>query len=87
MVAADNGLQVWKFSRVTRSYRVLVNEFSASASVAGRVVSFVSAFVFPIFAPVLYGKMGYWWTDSALAFAIVTYMLPVCCGRGYRADG
>jgi hypothetical protein len=53
-------------------------EFSASANAASRVVSYVLAFIFPIFAPAMYGKLGYGWGNSVLAFAVIVLGMPVC---------
>jgi MFS family permease len=53
-------------------------EFSASANAASRVVSYVLAFVFPIFAPIMYEKLGYGWGNSILAFVLIILGLPVC---------
>jgi hypothetical protein len=53
-------------------------EFSASANAASRVVAYVLAFVFPIFAPVMYEKLGYGWGNSILAFGLILLGTPVC---------
>lgn len=53
-------------------------EFSASASAASRVVSYVLAFVFPIFAPEMYETLGYGWGNSVLALATIVLGFPVC---------
>jgi MFS family permease len=53
-------------------------EFSASANAATRVVSYVLAFVLPIFAPVLYEREGFGWGNSILALAVFAVGLPAC---------
>lgn len=53
-------------------------EYSASANAASRVVSYVLAFVFPIFAPEMYETLGYGWGNSTLALAAIVLGLPAC---------
>lgn len=53
-------------------------EYSASANAASRVVSYILAFVFPIFAPSMYAKLGYGWGNSTLAMATIVLGLPAC---------
>jgi MFS family permease len=53
-------------------------EFSASANAASRVVSYILAFISPIFAPAMYGKMGYGWGNSVLGFVVIALGMPTC---------
>lgn len=53
-------------------------QFSASANAASRVVSYILAFAFPIFAPAMYDKLGYGWGNSVLALVVIALGLPVC---------
>jgi len=53
-------------------------EFSASANAASRVVSYVLAFAFPVFAPGMYGGMGYGWGNGLLGLVLMVLGLPVC---------
>lgn len=53
-------------------------ELSTSANSASRVVSYVLAFIFPIFAPAMYEEMGYGWGNSVLGFVVIALGLPVC---------
>ncbi|KAI1756599.1 major facilitator superfamily domain-containing protein [Xylaria castorea] len=52
-------------------------EYAASANAAVRVLSQVLGFVFPIFAPKLYGTLGYGWGNSILAFVFIVLAFPV----------
>ncbi|KAH7412083.1 major facilitator superfamily domain-containing protein [Phaeosphaeria sp. MPI-PUGE-AT-0046c] len=73
-------------------------EYGASANAASRVVSYVLAFLFPIFAPSMYAKLGYGWGNSTLALATIVLGFPSCwvlwiwgarlraLGRDVRAD-
>jgi MFS family permease len=67
-------------------------EFGASASAASRVVSYVFAFLYPIFAPPVYGKLGYGWGNSTLSLMVITLGFPVSWvlwswGARLRASG
>lgn len=52
-------------------------EYGASANAAVRVLSQVLGFAFPIFAPKLYGTLGYGWGNSLLAFVFIILAFPV----------
>ena len=52
-------------------------EFGASANAATRVLSYVLGFAFPIFAPQLYGRLGYGWGNSLLGFVWIALVFPV----------
>ncbi|KAI1482815.1 putative florfenicol exporter [Daldinia eschscholtzii] len=70
----------------------IFGELGASANAATRLLSNVLGFVFPIFAPQLYDRLGYGWGNSLLAFIFVALGLPVPLllwrwGRGLRALG
>lgn len=57
----------------------LLDEFvkhAASANAASRGLSYLLGFVFPIFAPQLYRKLGYGWGNSLLALLIVMLGWP-----------
>jgi MFS family permease len=76
-------------------FAYLLDEFcesGASANAASRALSNVLAFVFPIFAPRLYGALGYGWGNSILALVWVVLAVPVTavlwfCGERLRAVG
>ncbi|KAI1279233.1 major facilitator superfamily domain-containing protein [Xylaria sp. FL0933] len=52
-------------------------EYGASANAAVRVLSQTLGFVFPIFAPQLYGALDYGWGNSLLAFIFIVLAFPV----------
>ncbi|KAH8912313.1 MFS general substrate transporter [Coniochaeta sp. PMI_546] len=52
-------------------------EYGASANAATRFLSFVLGFAFPIFAPQLYGRLGYGWGNSLLAFVWIVLVFPL----------
>lgn len=52
-------------------------EHGASAGAATRVLSYVFGFAFPIFAPQVYGRLGYGWGNSMLAFVWIFLVFPV----------
>ncbi|KAH7115869.1 major facilitator superfamily domain-containing protein [Dendryphion nanum] len=53
-------------------------EYGASANAATRLVTYILAFVFPIFAPQLYASLGYGWGNSLLALITVVLGAPTC---------
>ncbi|GJC77398.1 putative efflux pump mfs2 [Colletotrichum liriopes] len=57
----------------------LLDEFThaASANAASRMLSNILGFVFPIFAPQMFGRLGYGWGNSLLAFLFVGFGCPV----------
>ncbi|KAI8957959.1 putative florfenicol exporter [Daldinia sp. FL1419] len=55
----------------------IFGELGASANAATRFLSNTLGFVFPIFAPQLYDRLGYGWGNSVLAFIFVGLGLPV----------
>ncbi|KAI1461848.1 putative florfenicol exporter [Annulohypoxylon moriforme] len=55
----------------------LFGDVGASANAATRLLSNVMGFVFPIFAPQLYDRLGYGWGNSLLAFIFVVLGLPI----------
>lgn len=67
-------------------------DYGASANAATRLVTYVLAFVFPIFAPNLYAKLGYGWGNSVLALVVIACGVPLCAslwlwGTKLRAMG
>lgn len=61
-------------------YAYLLDEFleySASAMAAARLLSYVLGFVFPIFAPGLYDRLGYGWGNSLLGFLWIVLCFPM----------
>lgn len=65
---------------------------AASASAAARVGTYTLGFVFPIFAPALYDRLGYGWGNSLLAVVLVVITGPSVLllwlrGPGLRAIG
>lgn len=60
-------------------YAYLIDEFTehaASANAAARSWTNVLGFVFPIWAPVLYERLGYGWGNSLLAFVALGLGVP-----------
>ncbi|KAI0385893.1 putative florfenicol exporter [Hypomontagnella monticulosa] len=55
----------------------IFGELGASANAATRLLSNVLGFVFPIFAPQLYDRLGHGWGNSLLAFIFVALGVPV----------
>ncbi|OHX00746.1 MFS multidrug transporter, partial [Colletotrichum incanum] len=57
----------------------LLDEFThaASANAASRMLSNILGFVFPIFAPQMFGSLGYGWGNSLLAFLFLGFGCPV----------
>jgi MFS family permease len=57
----------------------LLDEFThaASANAATRMLSNILAFVFPIFAPQLYERLGYGWGNSLLALLYILLGVPI----------
>ncbi|XDG06957.1 hypothetical protein ABKA04_006572 [Annulohypoxylon sp. FPYF3050] len=55
----------------------LFGDVGASANAATRLLSNLMGFVFPIFAPQLYDRLGYGWGNSLLAFIFVVLGIPV----------
>ncbi|KAJ5279797.1 hypothetical protein N7478_005169 [Penicillium angulare] len=51
-------------------------EHAASANAAGRMLSNICGFAFPIFAPQMYDKLGYGWGNSLLAFVFIALGVP-----------
>lgn len=49
---------------------------AASASAACRLLTYILGFVFPIFAPDLYNRLGYGWGNSLLALIWVVFGVP-----------
>ncbi len=54
------------------------HKYAASAGAAARFFSYLLAFVFPIFAPDMYNKLGYGWGNSVVAFVSLGLGLPLC---------
>jgi len=51
-------------------------EHVASASAASQLLRSIAGFVFPLFAPRMYDKLGYGWGNSLLAFVFIAIGLP-----------
>jgi hypothetical protein len=67
----------------------LYDEFtthSASASAANRLLSNIMGFVFPLFAPQLYDRLGYGWGNSLLAFIWIATVVPIPFVLWYWGD-
>lgn len=56
----------------------LLDEFkhAASANAAARMLSNILGFVFPIFAPAMYDRLGFGWGNSVLAFTFLALGTP-----------
>lgn len=66
-------------SQATSAYQIgEFGKYAASAGAASRSVSFILAFIFPIFAPAMYESLGYGWGNSTLAFIAIGLGLPIC---------
>lgn len=61
-------------------------KYSASAGAASRSVSYLLAFVFPIFAPLMYDDLGYGWGNCTLALATLVLGLPICWGLWFFGE-
>jgi len=48
-----------------------------SANAAAQLARSIFGFVFPIFAPALYGHLGYGWTNTLLAMLLLCTSLPI----------
>lgn len=82
--AASGGFLAYTFDEFSRH--------AASASAASRILSYTLAFVFPIFGPDLYGRLGYGWGNTLLAgiYAMIVWpsvMLLWMRGPKLRASG
>lgn len=53
-------------------------EHAASAGAASRSISYILAFIFPIFVPQLFGDLGYGWGNTTLALVSISLGLPLC---------
>jgi multidrug resistance protein len=51
-------------------------KYVASASAASQFLRSIAGFAFPIFAPVMYSKLGYGWGNSILALAFIVLGWP-----------
>jgi MFS family permease len=51
------------------------SEHTSSAMAATQFLRSLTAFLFPLFAPTMYEKMGYGWGNSAVAFALLVLSL------------
>ncbi|KAF2025363.1 MFS general substrate transporter [Setomelanomma holmii] len=56
---------------------------TSSAMAATQLFRSLAAFLFPLFTPVMYAKMGYGWGNSALAFAGLALGLPASLALWY----
>jgi hypothetical protein len=52
-------------------------EHTSSALAAQQFLRSLTAFLFPLFTPIMYEKMGYGWGNSSMAFAGLVLGLPV----------
>jgi hypothetical protein len=50
--------------------------FGASAVAASQLLRGLAAFGFPIFAPSMYGRLGYGWENSLLALVFIALGVP-----------
>ncbi|KXJ87881.1 major facilitator superfamily domain-containing protein [Microdochium bolleyi] len=72
-------LASFMFSAGFQAY--MLDEFAAggtaaSANAAVKLLSYILAFVFPLFAPQLYDTLGYGWGNSLLGFVFLGLSLP-----------
>jgi hypothetical protein len=51
-------------------------DHTSSAAAAGQFVRSMTAFSFPLFAPIMYSSLGYGWGNSVLAFTAIGIGLP-----------
>ena len=64
----------------TQAYQTYIVEcfgkYTASATAASQLLRMVAGFAFPIFAPAMYGKLGWGWGNSTLGFIALVFGLP-----------
>ncbi|CAO2650237.1 Nn.00g015290.m01.CDS01 [Neocucurbitaria sp. VM-36] len=66
-------------TQATGAYQIgEFGRYAASAGAASRSVSYLLAFIFPIFAPDMYSNLGYGWGNNTLAFVSMGLGLPIC---------
>lgn len=58
-------------------------DHTSSARAAEQFLRSLTAFLFPLFTPIMYEKMGYGWGNSALAFAGLGLSLPALLALWY----
>ena len=77
--AAVFSLGSFSFSQALLAYQLdeFGAEYGAAANAASRVLSNLLAFVFPVFAPRLYGALGWGWGNSLLAGIWLVLVGPV----------
>ena len=67
-------------------------KYTASATAASQVLRMMAGFVFPIFAPAMYHRLGWGWGNGTLAFIALVFGLPAplilwTLGARFRAMG
>lgn len=65
------------FSQGMLAYILDEMKHAASANAASRMLSNILGFAFPIFAPQMYGCLGYGWGNSVLAFVFIGLGTPI----------
>jgi MFS family permease len=97
-IVVDIGTVVFTLGSFVASQAIMAyqldefGEFGASANAASRVMSYAFAFIYPIFAPLVYGKLGYGWGNSILSLTVITLGFPASWvlwswGARLRASG
>lgn len=78
----DIGIAIFSCGSISSNQAMvnyLVDEFdiySASATAAAYILKNIAGFLFPIFAPQIYGRLGYGWGNSLLGFLFVGMGVP-----------
>ncbi|KAH3938566.1 hypothetical protein HBI24_227890 [Parastagonospora nodorum] len=62
-------------------------EHTSSALAAQQVLRSLAAFLFPLFTPIMYEKMGYGWGNSAMGLAELALCLPLSASLWYFGAG
>jgi MFS family permease len=81
-VVVDLGIIVATFGMQLRSIPMSAYimdaypEHISSALAAKQLLRSLAAFLFPLFTPIMYGKMGYGWGNSTMALAALALGLP-----------
>ncbi|KAK8878938.1 major facilitator superfamily domain-containing protein [Apiospora arundinis] len=79
----DLGAAIYSLGSIIVSqmlYAYMLDEFvehGASANAASRIFSYTLGFAFPIFAPDLYGKLGFGWGNNMLSLLWVVFFFPL----------
>jgi MFS family permease len=88
-MAVDIGIFIALFGLQTRGIAMQAyvmdaySEHTSSAMAATQFLRSLTAFLFPLFAPIMYEKMGYGWGNSAIALTGLILGLPASLALWY----